>query len=80
MNKNTQKKKRTFIYDPVLLLSALLSAAMTELEKSMESMITVFHRYAKEGKNERTLNKKELKKLLENELPNFLKVSIFGRL
>ncbi|XP_072250332.1 protein S100-A10b [Leuresthes tenuis] len=45
---------------------------MTELEKSMESMITVFHRYAKEGGNKNTLNKKELKKLLENELPNFL--------
>ncbi|KAM9723264.1 protein S100-A10b [Menidia menidia] len=46
---------------------------MTELEKSMESMITVFHRYAKEGGNKNTLNKKELKKLIESELPNFLK-------
>uniref|UniRef100_A0A8C7Y984 Protein S100 n=1 Tax=Oryzias sinensis TaxID=183150 RepID=A0A8C7Y984_9TELE len=46
---------------------------MTELEKSMESMITVFHRYANEGGNKSTLSKKELKKLIENELPNFLK-------
>ncbi|KAM4580741.1 protein S100-A10b [Odontesthes bonariensis] len=45
---------------------------MTELEKSMESMITVFHHYAKEGGNKNTLNKKELKKLIESELPNFL--------
>ncbi|XP_047455547.1 protein S100-A10b [Mugil cephalus] len=46
---------------------------MTELEHSMESMITVFHRYAKESKHEKRLSKKELKKLLENELPNFMK-------
>ncbi|KAF6739682.1 Protein S100-A1 [Oryzias melastigma] len=46
---------------------------MTELEKSMESLITVFHRYAKEGGNKNTLSKKELKKLIETELPNFLK-------
>ncbi|XP_037532856.1 protein S100-A10b [Nematolebias whitei] len=46
---------------------------MTELEKSMESMIVVFHRYAKEGGNKTTLSKKELKKLIENELPSFLK-------
>ncbi|XP_041843587.1 protein S100-A1-like [Melanotaenia boesemani] len=46
---------------------------MTELEKSMESMIVVFHRYAKEGGDKNTLSKKELKKLIENELPNFLK-------
>ncbi|XP_032414020.1 protein S100-A10b [Xiphophorus hellerii] len=52
--------------------SDLCAAAMTELEKSMESLITVFHRYAKEGGNKTTLSKKELKKLIENELPNFL--------
>ncbi|KAM6910010.1 protein S100-A10b [Xenentodon cancila] len=46
---------------------------MTELEKSMESMIMVFHRYAKDGGNQKTLSKKEMKKLVENELPNFLK-------
>lgn len=50
---------------------------MTELEKSMESLITVFHRYAKEGGNKTTLSKKELKKLIENELPNFLTVRLF---
>ncbi|XP_017280481.1 protein S100-A1-like [Kryptolebias marmoratus] len=46
---------------------------MTELEKSMETLIVVFHRYAKEGGNKNTLSKKELKKLIENELPAFLK-------
>lgn len=42
----------------------------------MEAMITVFHRYAKEGGNKTTLSKKELKKLIETELPNFLHVRI----
>ncbi|XP_061574383.1 protein S100-A10b [Cololabis saira] len=46
---------------------------MTELERSMESLIMVFHRYAKEGGDKKTLNKKEMKKLIEAELPNFLK-------
>ncbi|KAF7227209.1 protein S100-A10b [Nothobranchius furzeri] len=46
---------------------------MTDLEKAMESLITVFHRYAKEGGNKNTLSKKELKKLIEGELPTFLK-------
>ncbi|XP_049439233.1 protein S100-A1-like [Epinephelus fuscoguttatus] len=46
---------------------------MTELERSMESLIMVFHRYAKEDGDEKTLTKKELKKLLETELPSFLK-------
>ncbi|KAK2910207.1 protein S100-A10b [Channa argus] len=46
---------------------------MTELEKSMESLILIFHRYAKEDGDGKTLNKKELKKLIENELPTFLK-------
>lgn len=39
-------------------------------------MIVVFHRYAKEGGNKTTLSKKELKKLIENELPSFLKVRL----
>ena len=47
---------------------------MTKLETSMESIIKIFHDYASEDKEGRTLNKKELKKLLENELPGFLKV------
>ncbi|XP_030605021.1 protein S100-A10b [Archocentrus centrarchus] len=46
---------------------------MTDLEKSMESMITVFNKYAHDGKNGKALTKKELRKLIETELPNFLK-------
>uniref|UniRef100_A0AAV2MCU1 S100/CaBP-9k-type calcium binding subdomain domain-containing protein n=1 Tax=Knipowitschia caucasica TaxID=637954 RepID=A0AAV2MCU1_KNICA len=42
----------------------------TELEKCMESLIDIFHRYAKE--DEGNLSKKEFKKLIEAELPNFL--------
>ncbi|XP_071062159.1 uncharacterized protein [Pseudochaenichthys georgianus] len=46
---------------------------MTELENCMESLIKVFHRYSIEDGDAKTLSKKELKKLLENELPTFLK-------
>ncbi|XP_039973811.1 protein S100-A10b [Xiphias gladius] len=45
---------------------------MTDLEKSMESLIEVFHRYAGQDSDGKTLSKKELKKLIENELPSFL--------
>lgn len=41
----------------------------------MESLIFTFHRYAEAGGDGNTLSKKELKKLLENELPSFLKVN-----
>uniref|UniRef100_A0A8C6VXT3 EF-hand domain-containing protein n=1 Tax=Nothobranchius furzeri TaxID=105023 RepID=A0A8C6VXT3_NOTFU len=40
---------------------------MTDLEKAMESLITVFHRYAKEGGNKNTLSKKELKNQISTE-------------
>lgn len=43
----------------------------------MESMITVFNKYAHDGKQGKALTKKELRKLIEAELPNFLKVRIF---
>ncbi|GAA6220645.1 protein S100-A1-like [Lates japonicus] len=46
---------------------------MTDLEKSMESLITIFHHYASGDSDGKTLSKKELKKLIENELPTFLK-------
>ncbi|XP_071369020.1 protein S100-A10b [Centroberyx affinis] len=45
----------------------------TELEKCMESMIMVFHRYADEDGDGRTLTNKELRKLMETELSSFLK-------
>lgn len=43
----------------------------------MDSMITVFNKYAHDGKHGKALTKKELRKLIEAELPNFLKVRIF---
>ncbi|XP_070768084.1 protein S100-A10b [Enoplosus armatus] len=46
---------------------------MTELESCMESLIKTFHRYADEDGDGKTLSKKELKKLVETELPTFLK-------
>ena len=60
------------------LFSSLKNTSATmpsELETAMESLIKVFHRYAsKEGKTG-TLNRRELRELMENELSNFLKVS-----
>ncbi|XP_068613842.1 protein S100-A11-like [Brachionichthys hirsutus] len=46
---------------------------MTELEKCMESLIFIFHRYAGQDDDGRKLSKKELKKLIEEELPSFIK-------
>lgn len=51
---------------------------MTELERCMESLIMIFHSYAKEDGDGKTLSKKELKKLVENELPSFLKVRVWS--
>lgn len=42
----------------------------SELENAMESLIKVFHRYAKDNQ----LSRRELRELMENELSNFLKV------
>lgn len=54
----------------------LLSAAMTELENCMEKLILLFHKYADEDGDKKHLSKKEFKKLVETELPTFLKVRI----
>lgn len=40
----------------------------------MESLITVFHRYASKDGRSGTLSRRELRELMENELSNFLKV------
>ena len=66
-----------FLSVSLFLAPAPTSAAMTELEKCMESLIVMFHRYAEAGGDGNTLSKKELKKLLENELPTFVKVKLF---
>ncbi|KAM3873086.1 protein S100-A10b [Diretmus argenteus] len=44
----------------------------SELEQSMESLIVVFHKYAKEDGDGKTLTKKEFRKLMETELASFL--------
>ncbi|XP_059423743.1 protein S100-A1-like [Carassius carassius] len=46
----------------------------SDLEIAMETLIKVFHRYAsKDGVNTSTLNRRELKMLMETELSSFLK-------
>ncbi|NXS08300.1 S100P protein, partial [Neodrepanis coruscans] len=45
---------------------------MSQLETAMGMTIAVFDKYAKTDGNGQTLNKAELKTLLEKELPNFL--------
>ncbi|XP_023695500.1 protein S100-A1-like [Paramormyrops kingsleyae] len=45
----------------------------SELERAMESLITVFHRYASKEGDSNTLSKRELRSLMENELAGFLK-------
>jgi len=46
----------------------------SQLETAMESLIVVFHNYASKGGKPGTLNRKELRDLMENELSSFLKV------
>ncbi|CAJ1062304.1 protein S100-A10b [Xyrichtys novacula] len=45
----------------------------SEMESCIESLIVIFHRYAVQDGDIKTLSKKELKKLLDNELPVFTK-------
>ncbi|XP_059363748.1 protein S100-A1-like [Carassius carassius] len=45
----------------------------SDLERAMETMITVFHRYAGNEGNSSTLSRKELKLLMETELASFMK-------
>ncbi|KAM9434882.1 protein S100-A10a [Clarias gariepinus] len=45
----------------------------SDLEKAMESLILVFHRYASKEGNTNTLSRRELRELMENELSNFLR-------
>ncbi|XP_064210515.1 protein S100-A10b [Anguilla rostrata] len=45
----------------------------SELERAMEMLISVFHRYAAKEGNSNSLNRAELKTLMESELSGFLK-------
>ncbi|KAI2655284.1 Protein S100-A1 [Labeo rohita] len=45
----------------------------SDLERAMEMLITVFHRYASKEGGSASLNRRELKMLMEAELGTFLK-------
>ncbi|KAF7708192.1 protein S100-A10b [Silurus meridionalis] len=45
----------------------------SDLERAMETLITVFHRYAGKDGNTVTLSRRELRQLMESELSSFLK-------
>ncbi|KAM9487918.1 protein S100-A10b [Clarias gariepinus] len=45
----------------------------SDLERAMETLITVFHRYAGKEGDSNTLSRRELRQLMEAELANFLK-------
>ncbi|KAF5898177.1 uncharacterized protein DAT39_012093, partial [Clarias magur] len=45
----------------------------SDLERAMETLITVFHRHAGKEGDCNTLSRKELRQLMEAELSNFLK-------
>uniref|UniRef100_A0A8C7U0X4 Protein S100 n=2 Tax=Oncorhynchus mykiss TaxID=8022 RepID=A0A8C7U0X4_ONCMY len=68
-----------YAVSPISLLNRQLNtrerpAAMpSDLERAMESMITVFHKYAAKEGSGNTLSRRELKDLMENELSGFLK-------
>lgn len=46
----------------------------SDLERAMETLIVVFHRYAGKEGNSVTLSRRELRLLMEAELAGFLKV------
>ncbi|XP_041060254.1 protein S100-A1-like [Carcharodon carcharias] len=52
-----------------------MSAHLTDLEKCMQTMIAVFHKYSgqEENQNKYTLSNRELKDLLDKELSSFMK-------
>merc|ERR1711931_153662 len=55
------------------ILSVEPATMPSDLETCMETMMMVFHRYADEDGDTKSLSKKELKKLMETELASFLK-------
>ncbi|NXJ99892.1 M126 protein, partial [Corythaixoides concolor] len=46
---------------------------LSELEKAMNTIIDIFHKYSVQEEHRDTLTKKELKLLIENQLANYLK-------
>ncbi|XP_006861746.1 PREDICTED: protein S100-A9 [Chrysochloris asiatica] len=50
-----------------------VAGKMSQMEKSIETIINVFHAYSVRLGHPDTLNQKEFKQLVKKELPNFLK-------
>lgn len=67
---------------PLILFSYLFlfqgcqtQGPLSELEKSIDVIIDVFHQYSRREGDKDTLTRKELKLLIEKQLVNYLKVS-----
>nr|XP_044994514.1 protein S100-A9-like [Jaculus jaculus] len=50
-----------------------MAQQQTALEESIENIVNIFHQYSVRIEPRDLLNKKELRNLVANELPNFLK-------
>lgn len=57
-------------------LSAHIATTMTDLEKCLESMMVIFQNYGSEHGDKKYLNKSQLKRLLEEQFPSFVRVRI----
>lgn len=61
---------------PVSPLRAMATGELTELERAIDTVVTVFFTYAgKEGKKG-TLTAEEFKELVQLQLPNLMKVRV----
>lgn len=49
---------------------------LSQMESSIETIINIFHQYSIRLRDPETLIRKELKQLVQKELPNFLKVRL----
>ncbi|KAL4646764.1 protein S100-A1 [Arapaima gigas] len=65
----------SFLCLKVPVVPACEANMCSELEKAMESLIMVFHKYSSKEGDRYKLNKKELKCLFQEELSDFLKAS-----
>ncbi|XP_074837169.1 protein S100-A12-like [Carettochelys insculpta] len=54
-------------------MSQTIKGNLSELEKALEAIIDIFHRYSKRVGHFDTLTKGELKQLIDSQLVNFLK-------
>lgn len=52
---------------------------LSQMECSIETIINIFHQYSIRLRDPETLIQKELKQLVQKELPNFLKVRLDSR-